>query len=64
MTARIINDEGVLKYNVGTSEGEVELHREFITMHSVIQIDIIQDWIHDLEELLEEIKEERENADA
>ena len=64
MTARIINDEGVLKYNVGTGNGEVELHREFITMHSVIQIDIIQDWIHDLEELLKKVKEDREHANA
>jgi hypothetical protein len=64
MPARIINDEGVLKYNLGTSHGEVELHRDFCTMHPVIQIDIIQDWIHDLEELLEKVKEDREHANA
>jgi hypothetical protein len=29
-------------------------------MHPVIQIDIIQDWIHDLEELLEKVKEDSE----
>jgi hypothetical protein len=33
-------------------------------MHPVIQIDIIQDWIHDLEELLEKVKEDREHANA
>ena len=57
MPARIIKDVGVLKYNVGAGEGEVELSEEFSEMHSTMQIDVLLDWIADLEELVTDLKE-------
>ena len=57
MPARIIKDVGVLKYNVGAGEGEVELSEEFSEMHSTMQMDVLLDWIADLEELVTDLKE-------
>lgn len=57
MPARIIKDVGVLKYNVGAGEGEVELSEEFSEMHSAMQMDVLLDWIADLEELVTDLKE-------
>ena len=57
MPARIIKDVGVLKHNVGAGEGEVELSEEFSEMHSTMQMDVLLDWIADLEELVTDLKE-------
>ena len=57
MPARIIKDVGVLKYNVGAGEGEVELSEEFSEMHSAMQMDVLLDWSADLEELVTDLKE-------
>tara|TARA_R100001129_G_scaffold104324_1_gene71335 strand:+ start:140 stop:319 length:180 start_codon:yes stop_codon:yes gene_type:complete len=56
MSVKLNRDFGVLKYNVSAEEGEVELKESFLDEHQVIQIDILMDWIADLNEFLEVIR--------
>jgi hypothetical protein len=56
MSVKLNRDFGVLKYNASAEEGEVELKESFLDEHQVIQIDILMDWIADLNEFLEVIR--------
>jgi len=56
MSVKLNRDFGVLKYNASAEEGEVELKESFLDEHQVIQIDILTDWIADLNEFLEVIR--------
>ena len=56
MGVKLNRDFGVLKYNASAEEGEVELKESFLDEHQVIQIDILMDWIADLNEFLEVIR--------
>jgi len=56
MGIKLNRDFGVLKYNASAEEGEVELKESFLDEHQVIQIDILTDWIADLNEFLEVIR--------
>jgi hypothetical protein len=56
MGVKLNRDFGVLKYNASAEEGEVELKESFLDEHQVIQIDILTDWIADLNEFLEVIR--------
>ena len=56
MSVKLNRDFGVLKYNASAEGGEVELKESFLDEHQVIQIDILMDWIADLNEFLEVIR--------
>jgi hypothetical protein len=47
-----------LKFNFLYDESKIKIHPEFHNLHVVSKLDLLRDWIGDLTELYEQIKEE------
>ena len=47
---------GTLKYDIINGFGDIEFDEDFLKKHDIKKIDLIADWISDLEDWLEQYK--------
>jgi len=47
---------GTLKYDIINGLGDIEFDEDFLKKHDIKKIDLISDWIADLEDWLEQYK--------
>tara|TARA_R100000005_G_scaffold90705_1_gene62344 strand:- start:559 stop:759 length:201 start_codon:yes stop_codon:yes gene_type:complete len=56
MAVKFSKIAGTLKYDIINGFGDIEFNEDFLKKHDIKKIDLIADWISDLEDWLEQYK--------
>ena len=56
MAVKFSKIAGTLKYDIINGFGDIEFDEDFLKKHDIKKIDLIADWISDLEDWLEQYK--------